>query len=390
MVVSDLHGPVAFLAGAIINAAFLRHVIVVNDRVLIEGCGCEERSTMTASERATDDQQAAVILKEDVTVSSTSLTLSVGRPVWRAGLLQFVQDVLLGMRRVSHNTLAMLGLVAVIGAVFLAGRPDVRHNLERQTLGWLTDRATTRAMASEDEDASSHDVLLAMAEPEAIQRATATDPSELNRQQSAVAYWIARRYSVAPEPIGRLVQEAWDVGQRVGLEPTLVLAIMAIESGFNPFAQSHVGAQGLMQVMTGIHRDKYEVFGGRNAAFDPVTNLRVGVQVLKDCIRRAGSVEGGLKHYVGAANMTHDGGYGAKVLAEQRFLSQVAKGEKVPTNVSNAPRLVAQAPAPAEASASKSAIVEPSSAALVAPAASSVVKPPMASPDGEQVAMLQL
>ena len=46
----------------------------------------------------------------------------------------------------------------------------------------------------------------------------------------------------------------------------------------------------------------------------------VGVQVLRDCIRRAGSLEGGLKYYVGAANMTHDGGYGAKVLAERARL----------------------------------------------------------------------
>ena len=284
---------------------------------------------------------------EEVEVSQATVASSFRPQAWRAAMRQFVQDVLLGLRRVSHNTLAMLGLVAVVGVVFLAGRPDVRHRLEHQTLGWLTDRATNRAMASDDAEAASQDILLAMAEPEAIQRATATDPSELSRQQAAVAYWIARRYSVAPEPISRLGQEAWDVGQRVGLEPTLVLAIMAIESGFNPFAQSHVGAQGLMQVMTGIHREKYEVFGGRNAAFDPVTNLRVGVQVLKDCIRRAGSVEGGLKYYVGAANMTHDGGYGAKVLAEQAFLRQVAMGKQVPVTVTHAVRLVAEVATPA-------------------------------------------
>ena len=267
---------------------------------------------------------------EEVEVSQATVASSFRPQAWRAAMRQFVQDVLLGLRRVSHNTLAMLGLVAVVGVVFLAGRPDVRHRLEHQTLGWLTDRATNRAMASDDAEAASQDILLAMAEPEAIQRATATDPSELSRQQAAVAYWIARRYSVAPEPISRLVQEAWDVGQRVGLEPTLVLAIMAIESGFNPFAQSHVGAQGLMQVMTGIHREKYEVFGGRNAAFDPVTNLRVGVQVLKDCIAKAGSVEGGLRHYVGAANLASDGGYAFKVLAEQEFLLQLIKGRSVP------------------------------------------------------------
>jgi hypothetical protein len=105
---------------------------------------------------------------------------------------------------------------------------------------------------------------------------------------------------------------------------------MAIESGFNPFAQSSVGAQGLMQVMTKIHSEKYDNFGGKFAAFDPVSNLHVGVKVLQECISRAGSVEGGLKYYVGAANMESDNGYTAKVLAEHNRLTQVANGGKVP------------------------------------------------------------
>ncbi|MFT3858782.1 MAG: lytic transglycosylase domain-containing protein [Aquabacterium sp.] len=237
------------------------------------------------------------------------------------------------MRRVSHNALAMLGLLAVAVVVFLMGRADVRHTLETQALGWLMERASLRAHAEAASREDDNAVLLALAEPEAIQRATAANPAELNRQQANVAYWIARRYSVAPEPVSRLVQEAWKLGQQANLEPTLVLAVMAIESGFNPFAQSHVGAQGLMQVMTRVHHDKYEIFGGQNAAFDPVTNLRVGVQVLKDCIRRAGSLQGGLKYYVGAANMLDDGGYAAKVLAEQGYLKQVAAGMKVPVTV---------------------------------------------------------
>jgi hypothetical protein len=110
----------------------------------------------------------------------------------------------------------------------------------------------------------------------------------------------------------------------------LILAIMAIESGFNPFAQSAVGAQGLMQVMTKIHSDKYEGFGGKLAAFDPISNLRVGVKVLQECVSRAGSVEGGLKLYVGAGNMEDDGGYTAKVLAEHARLQQVSTGKGVP------------------------------------------------------------
>ena len=81
-----------------------------------------------------------------------------------------------------------------------------------------------------------------------------------------------------------------------------------------------------MQVMTKLHDDKYEAFGGSHAAFDPVTNLRVGVLVLKECIARAGSLEAGLRYYVGAANID-DGGYVMKVLVEQNILRQLA-GEK--------------------------------------------------------------
>ena len=124
--------------------------------------------------------------------------------------------------------------------------------------------------------------------------------------------------------------EAFESGSRAKLEPTLILAIMAIESGFNPFAQSAVGAQGLMQVMTKIHSDKYEGFGGKLAAFDPISNLRVGVKVLQECVSRAGSVEGGLKLYVGAGNMEDDGGYTAKVMAEHNRLQLVSSGRAVP------------------------------------------------------------
>jgi hypothetical protein len=299
----------------------------------------------------------------------------------RAGVSLFVSDVVVGLRQVSHNALALLGLAAVAMVVFLSGRDDVRHGLESRVLGWLIERATARTVATVDP--KLNDVLLAMAEPEAIQRATASDPAGLNRQQAAVAYWLSRRYSVAPEPVSRLVQEAWDVGHRAGVEPTLILAIMAIESSFNPFAQSHVGAQGLMQVMTRIHHDKYQIFGGQNAAFDPVTNLRVGVQVLKECIQRAGSLEGGLKFYVGAANMADDGGYAAKVLAEQSFLRQVAAGQKVPVNASMPAQTLVQADAPAHVQPAAGLVVAPAespSAHGVVPAVSPLGTPAAVSP----------
>ncbi len=281
---------------------------------------------MSAYERAADD----ILSSANPAEGAGSVSLQSGLAVVRL----VVADVLEGLRWLSHHALAAVGLVAVLAIVFLATQAEVRRSMESQALGWLTERASLRSDVAGGVGATqgADDVLLAMADPDAIQRATAVNPSELNRQQSAVAFWIARRYSVAPEPISRLVQEAWVLGKRADLEPTVLLAVMAVESGFNPFAQSHVGAQGLMQVMTRIHHDKYEIFGGQNAAFDPVTNLRVGVQVLQDCIRRAGSLAGGLKYYVGAANMADDGGYATKVLAEAEYLKQVAAGQKVAFN----------------------------------------------------------
>lgn len=244
----------------------------------------------------------------------------------RESLSVFLRDVGNGLAEVSHNALALLGLAVVTIAAFALGHVEVRHRVEVTALEWLQGRHIARLEADGN-------LLAALAEPDAVSRATAVDPAELDRQQAAVAQWLARRYRVAPEPIARLVQEAWHLGERAGLDPTLILAVMAIESRFNPFAQSHMGAQGLMQVMTRVHDDKYEAFGGTHAAFDPLANLRVGVQVLKDYVRRAGSVEAGLRWYVGAANLESDGGYVGRVLGEQHHLRQVADGKKVPANV---------------------------------------------------------
>ena len=237
----------------------------------------------------------------------------------------FLRDVGHGLLEVSHNTLALIGLVLASVVLFVAGQADLRHEVEAQVLGWLQARHEARADPAETLAAD-------LSEPDAVARATASDPKALSRQQAAVAQWLSRRYRVAPEPVSRLVQEAWRVGEKAGLDPTLILAIMAIESSFNPFAQSAVGAQGLMQVMTKVHNDKYEAFGGNHAAFDPVTNLRVGVQVLKECIARAGSLEAGLRYYVGAAKLNDDGGYAGKVLNEQQSLRLVASGKAVPAH----------------------------------------------------------
>ena len=108
----------------------------------------------------------------------------------------FLRDVGQGLLEVSHNTLALLGLMAVGAVVFIGSRPDLRHDIEARTLDWLQARQEARTDPAE---------LLAaqLAQPDAVARATAANPKELTRQQAAVAHWISRRYRVAPEPISR-------------------------------------------------------------------------------------------------------------------------------------------------------------------------------------------
>jgi len=225
-------------------------------------------------------------------------------------------DIADGFFEITHNSFALLGLAVVFAVVTLTARPDLREAGEARLAGWLQSRQTA--------------ALGMVPVPDAVDRATAVNLTDLPKQQAAVAYWLSKKYRVAAEPLGALVAEAYEIGARTKLDPTLILAVMAVESGFNPFAQSSVGAQGLMQVMTGVHSDKYESFGGRMAAFDPVTNLRVGVKVLQECIQRAGSLHAGLKFYVGAANQGDDGGYADKVLAEHARLLLVANGRNLP------------------------------------------------------------
>ncbi len=234
-----------------------------------------------------------------------------------------LRDVSRGFFDITHSGIALMGTTLAVALIVLGMRADLRSSAEQHLLGWLLQRQEAVALADTDG-------MVYTTEPSAIDRVTAAEPKALPKEQANVAFWLSRKYRVAPEPLSVLVAEAFEIGQKARLDPTLILAVMAIESRFNPFAQSPVGAQGLMQVLTRVHTDKYDDFGGQLAAFDPVSNLRVGVRVLQECIKRAGSVEGGLRLYVGA--VTTDGSwYIDKVMAEHLRIQSVALGKPMPT-----------------------------------------------------------
>lgn len=220
-------------------------------------------------------------------------------------------DVAAGAFDILHHGLALTGVVVVFVVVTLTFRADLLLIGEDYLYALL--------VKNQPQDVNT------------AKRATAIELNELPKAQAAVANWLAKKYGLVLEPMGALVAEAYRLSKETRLSPHLILAVAAIESNFHPYIQSKAGAQGLMQVMTSIHRKRYEAYGGNLAAFDPIINMRVGVNILQDFIKlQGGSIDNGLRAYLGGLAVEEDGGYVGKVKAEQARLDRVAAGQTVP------------------------------------------------------------
>jgi hypothetical protein len=143
-----------------------------------------------------------------------------------------------------------------------------------------------------------------------------------DRRYRALAEFLARKYRVSERMIFNLVTMAHTAGRQIGIDPLLIIAVMAVESRFNPIAESMAGAKGLMQVIPKYHTDKFKSYGGEESVFDPQTNILVGSQILKEYIARTGSVNSALQMYAGAMDDAEDA-YTNKVMNEKQRLQQV-------------------------------------------------------------------
>ena len=153
--------------------------------------------------------------------------------------------------------------------------------------------------------------------------ANSAAPSELKPYYAGVLDYVKRRYRVSPEAVLPVFEVAELIGKERRIDPLLILAIIGVESGFNPFAESTMGARGLMQVIPRFHMDKVPAGAGSRHLFDPAVNIRVGVRVLEEAIRRGGDLTAGLQYYAGSSDS--EGGYANKVLAEKARLEKAAR-----------------------------------------------------------------
>jgi len=266
----------------------------------------------------------------------------------RKALSMVARDTSSGLFTTLRNLLTLAGVIAMTVLVMMFVKPE------------LTDKFKDLSPYAEVDEETPAEAVATVPAPDLahLMKAPGQTNSDANlqaseeeakilgntRQQQWVTTWLAKRYRVATDATNMLVSAAYLTAKEIKIDPLLILSVMAIESGLNPFAESPVGAQGLMQVMSKVHHDKFQDLGGVKAALNPVANIRVGALILKDYVTRGGSVEAGLKMYVGAADADNDSGYGARVLNEYKRLKDVSAGKNVPTFFSSTP-----APAPVQA-----------------------------------------
>jgi soluble lytic murein transglycosylase-like protein len=197
----------------------------------------------------------------------------------------------------ARSALALVGMVAVASLTLVAG--------QREPF-W-------KALALPVEVFSTPSVVA-----EGHIRTTAAE-SRMEGEQRAVTEFISKRYRVAEEAVAGFVSAAYRAGAQHSIDPLLILAVMAVESRYNPVAESVMGAKGLMQIIPKFHLDKLLDHGGEHALLEPEVNITVGAQILREYQRRFGNVETALQMYAGAFDEPTSQ-YSSKVLAEKARL----------------------------------------------------------------------
>lgn len=160
------------------------------------------------------------------------------------------------------------------------------------------------------------DVVATTVEPRG---AEALDPT-----RRVLVDYLTRRFSIAAAPTTMVVETAYRAAEESGLDPFLVLAVISIESRFNPFAESVMGAKGLMQIIPRYHRARLLEHGGEEAVLDPESNILVGAKILQEYVYRTGTLEAGLQTYNGASRDA-TAQYAQRVLAERARIEQAVR-----------------------------------------------------------------
>ena len=240
---------------------------------------------------------------------------------WKQIAQGIASDIREGFVEITRHGMAALGLAVIAVLIAFVARPDLRTASNEYLLGWIR---------SHQGDGPSE-----AAEPGAG-RSTAVTMRALTPEQLSITHWLSRKYRISPEPLAALVTEAWSVSEHSQVPPTLILAVIAVESNFNPFAQRSDSHRGLMQIDSQTQQDSLSRFGGPLSVFDPLTNLRVGSRLLQGFIQETGSIEDGIKAYAQTSPQASDSSYTERVLTEHKLLERLIQAPALATSAPSA------------------------------------------------------
>lgn len=134
-------------------------------------------------------------------------------------------------------------------------------------------------------------------------KAAVSDADSFGDRFDAEVWLMAKSQPLAlyiedPEHRLRLLKAIHREATRAGLRPEIVLAVIQIESAFNPYAVSRAGAQGIMQVMPFW---KMELGRPQDNLIDLNTNLRYGCTILQHYLQKTGgNLADALAYYNGS------------------------------------------------------------------------------------------
>lgn len=138
-----------------------------------------------------------------------------------------------------------------------------------------------------------------------------------------IAHYYGKKFRQNSNYVLDIVRHAAIVGKEQNVSPFILLAIISHESNFQHLARNKSGAEGLMQIITKVHRKRFERYGGVQATFLPKVNIQVGAAILRECIGLTKSVHRGLRCYAGTLNSS-DGGFVNFVQREAAMLRKMA------------------------------------------------------------------
>jgi soluble lytic murein transglycosylase-like protein len=182
-------------------------------------------------------------------------------------------------------------------------------------------------------------VLASITAPAPARAPAAAAPRTLRGSHgTAPAAWLAaeqvyaevdRRARTLDAPVRTKVARAiLSEAARAGLDPLLVLAVIHVESSFDPGAVSKVGAAGLMQLLESTMGEVHARSGGIASTnpLDPVANVQAGVRYLGTLFKTFKDAELALMAYnAGPGRIRHylrEGGVPARFWAFPRSIAR--------------------------------------------------------------------